>query len=184
TQYLVGEGGVGDLGGHVRSSQVCSRRSPARPEVFPAGRTPGGSVAETDPVEVDVVGRLAAGQRDVDGVGTGHRADVGRYQVPALPAAGVRDGEAAQRRRARTVQAHLDQAGDAARGARGGLRLELRGRGTAEVHAVEPQEVTVAAGADERAGVRQALQLVGGLGLDGAVRVPATGRRVGRPTGR
>src|SRR5262249_12367282 len=66
------------------------RRSPRPP-------SPNGSVTEGEPVQVDEVCRLAAGERDVHGVDAGHAGDVRRYRLPDLPATGVRDAEAADR---------------------------------------------------------------------------------------
>src|SRR5688572_12089889 len=49
------------------------------------------SADEGEPVDVDEVGRLAAGEGEIHGVYAGHRRDVRRDRAPGLPAAGVGD---------------------------------------------------------------------------------------------
>src|SRR4051812_34689691 len=72
------------------------------------GRSPptgdGASVPEGEPVDVHVVGRLAAGEGQVDVVDSGDPGGVGRHRAPGLPAAGAADREAADRRRGPAVQ--------------------------------------------------------------------------------
>lgn len=104
------------------------------------------SVGERDPVEVHVVGRLAAGERDVDGVRTGDPADVRRHQPPALPAAGVGDGEAAAGGRL-GLDGAVGVAGAAATG-RAARRCRRRRPGTAGTVDLElPQRAPVRRGA-------------------------------------
>ena len=62
------------------------------------GRRASASAAEGEPVDVDEVGGLAAGEGQVDGVRAGHRRRCCRDRPPALPAAGVAEREVADRR--------------------------------------------------------------------------------------
>src|SRR6185369_12259741 len=136
-----------------------------------------------EPVDVDEVGRLAAGEAQEHGVRAGHGGDVGRHRSPRLPAAGVGDREAADRCVVHVVQPDLDQAAHAAGGAGGDPRGELVRGGRAEVDVVVAGPVTVGDEADvlPAAAVRRGLHLHPGLGvealrLDGAVRVAPAGR--------
>src|SRR5437660_127043 len=90
-------------------------------------------VGEGEPVDVDEVGRLAAAEREVHVVYPGHRGDVGGDGAPALPAAGVGDGEAADRCAGKGIQPHLDQSAHASGRAGGDPGTELVCRGGTEV---------------------------------------------------
>src|SRR5207244_739803 len=106
------------------------------------------SVAEGEPVDVDEVGRLAAGEGEVDVVHAGDPADIRGNRAPALPASGVGDGEAADRRVAEAVQPHLDEAADTSGGTGRHPGAELPCRRAAEVDPVVAGPVPVGDPAD------------------------------------
>src|SRR5262249_12821845 len=134
------------------------------------------SVGERQPVDVDEVGRLAAGERQIHGVHAGGCGDVPGYRAPRLPAARVGDREAPDRRVGAAVQPYLDQPAHPAGRPGGDARGELVGGTAAEVDVVELQPVAVA----DPAHVEPALGA--GLGLGAALRVGVLG--LDRPVGR